>query len=350
MAACFQSLKRWLPAAGLVLVVVSSASAQTKMKRGQAIFFSSSDNDEAATNLPSLTARSPDLTGYADAVQAPTLNFNTLPKSAPLPAPSAPVVPPPSDDRTQRLLDDRNNWSLLTPDEILGLNKPEKVPRNTERDAAGRPKRLTAVERFLQREDSRHTAATNGLYNYNQTPHWDFANNQQLQMNPGFQKPDKGEVQYPFNDTPFNDTTTDPSSAGQNTGQGAAVKWPKLFATPAQPARTAAQKADMDEFRKLLRPISPPDTSAKVKPMELGLALPQSPLGIGSKSSGTESPGASSSPLSAGTAKSTGAAPWPTLINQKSPALIPMEPEWKPQLPPWMQPGPQPGVIPQRKF
>jgi hypothetical protein len=54
--------------------------------------------------------------------------------------------------------------------------------------------------------------------------------------------------------------------------------------------------------------------------------------------------------LSAGTAKSTGAAPWPTLINQKSPALITLEPEWKPQLPPWMQSGPQPGVIPQRKF
>jgi hypothetical protein len=206
------------------------------------------------------------------------------------------------------------------------------------------------VERFLQREDSRHSAGTNSLFNYSQTPRWDFADSQPLQMNPGFQKPDKGEVQYPFNDTPFNDTTTDPSPAGQNAAQGAAVKWPKLFATPAQSGRTAAQKTDMDAFRKLLHPVSLPDATVKVQSSVFGQPSAQPAAGAGSKLPEPQMLGASFVPLDNGITKPVGAAPWPTLINQKSPALITLEPEWKPQLPPWMQSGPQPGVIPQRKF
>ena len=188
------------------------------------------------------------------------------------------------------------------------------------------------------------------------TARWDFLNDRRLQMNlnPGFLNPEKNELQNPAPANAFfSGAPISPAATSQNFGQSTAATWPKLFTTlaPSAPSEpSAAQKADMDEFRKLLRPILPSDATAKIQSSVVGLPPAQPAAGTGSKLSDSQMLGASFAPLDNSITKPVGTASWPTLINQKSPAIISLEPEWKPQLPPWMRSGPQPGVIPQRKF
>ena len=62
----------------------------------------------------------------------------------------------------QKLLDDRKNWTLLTPEEILGVPTPEKILGVPMADDQ---KNLTATERYLKRMDqnSQSISATNAL-------------------------------------------------------------------------------------------------------------------------------------------------------------------------------------------
>ncbi len=62
----------------------------------------------------------------------------------------------------QQLLNDRKNWIFMTPEEILGTSTTEKMLQPPERDAFGKEKNPTQLERFLQRESQARNGMTNG--------------------------------------------------------------------------------------------------------------------------------------------------------------------------------------------
>jgi len=61
----------------------------------------------------------------------------------------------------QKMLDQRKNWTLLTPEELLGLPTPEKIFGLPESESE---QRLTVEERYIRRQDRlRATSATNAM-------------------------------------------------------------------------------------------------------------------------------------------------------------------------------------------
>src|ERR1039457_1902182 len=86
----------------------------------------------------------------------PVANFDVLPVS---PVPNA--VAAANAARWQTFLEGKKNWTLMTPEEILGIPTPEKILGIT--DPRDDPK-LSAEERFLPRRAQREGAGgTNGL-------------------------------------------------------------------------------------------------------------------------------------------------------------------------------------------
>ena len=251
MGFTFAYLKRVLPLAAAVSVAVFSVQAQRAAFRpGQSILFSSPANDTVFSNLPSLSPKPPESLDLGNTLQAPpSFNFSGPDVDTPLPV-DVPVVSPAEVLRMQDLLDKRKNWMLLTPAEILGATTPEKILGIQERDAAGRPKNLTALERYTERQNQ--TPPVNA--NTNAFPTWNFSDNQPDPLNSipgGLGSPDN--LASPLlNPVPDNQTF-----AGQNENNS----WSKLFGSPPpppspSPAVILAQQTDMERFRQLLKPGS----------------------------------------------------------------------------------------------
>jgi hypothetical protein len=341
----------WLLLAGAAGMVALSAPAQASRREGQSILFSSPDNDEVATNVPSLSAKPPVLSGFAAAVQAPVFNFQPVPQTAPLPMPSAPMVSAAGAAELQRQLDERKNWTMLTPEEILGLPTPEKMLGLPERDDAGQPKNETVAERFFERQESQHNASTNNNAAGNSTAQWNLSDSQPRPFNPASSIPANN---YPGNTTlmdQFLNGKSDNNSAA--TSQNPDLNWPKLFSSSATPATpTPEQQAAAAEFQKLLEPRSSAPAAADASPGDTifstlkNPSVPDPVLG-----QPTVVPiGLSLTPLSSGISTPVGVTPLPALSGQTTKPATPAAPEWKPQLPPWMLSTPQLGVVPQRKF
>jgi len=348
MASNLANLKWWLLLAGAAVATVLPAPAQAPMRQGQPILFSTPDNDEVTTNVPSFSAEPPILSGFAGAVQAPTLNFNAAPRTAPLPAPSAPVVATARAAQLQRQLDERKNWTMLTPEEILGLPTPEKMLGLQERDAAGQPKNQTVAERYYERQERQLNSGTNGYAADNSPAQWNFSGSQPPQFTPANNVPGNATLMNRFlNGKPDNNNAT----ASQNPD----FNWPKLFsptATPTAPTpeQQAAAAESAAEFQKLLEPRSATPAAAKTSPGGTIFSASQKPSGPVLGQPAMNPIGLSFAPLSSGISTPAGVTPLPGLPDQNVKPAAPAAPEWKPQLPPWMLSGPQLGVIPQRKF
>jgi len=85
----------------------------------------------------------------------PEASFDMLPGGPPV------VYPNANNQHWQKLLQDRKNWSLSTPEQILGVPTPESILGLT--DPREDPK-LSPGERYLQRQERQaEMAATNGL-------------------------------------------------------------------------------------------------------------------------------------------------------------------------------------------
>ena len=79
-------------------------------------------------------------------------DLNGPPDAAP-PLSGPLTISPAEQAQAQDLSDRRKNWILMTPAEILGATTPEKILGIREYDAAGRPKNLTALERYTERQN-----------------------------------------------------------------------------------------------------------------------------------------------------------------------------------------------------
>jgi hypothetical protein len=332
MNGCFLSLICRLMVA-VAMGATLGARAQTPPPQEQRIIFSSPESDDASSNVPSLEPASPTLSGVADSVRAPLLDLNSSTGAGPFPGP-APMPSPQAAAQMQRQLEEKENWALLTPEEILGVPTAQKIMGLPETNAAGfldnEPDSL--AERYLDRQEQRDKYSTNGVANLSQ---WNLPTGEA----------DAGmaaavAIGQAASDPLFSGFLSDPGQR-QNTSPSS------LFGLgsppPAVSAPTAEQIAADEAFQKLIAPNStpadmlpPPSTTAFSPPPDTLLAKPlPNPLG------------ASFTPLSGNMKAPLGANPLPTLFPANP---TPIAPEWKPQPPPWMNPTPQPGDIPQRKF
>jgi hypothetical protein len=338
MGFTFAYLKRALPLAAVLVAVFSAQAQRAAFRPGQPILFSSPESDTVFSNMPSLSPKPPESLDFGNTLQAPpSFNFSGPPVDAPLPV-GAPVVSHAEALRMQDLLDRRKNWMLLTPAEILGATTPEKILGIQEHDAAGRPKNLTALERYNERQNQ--TPPVNP--NTNAFPTWNISDKQPGTLNSipgGLGSPDN--MANPLlNPAPDNQTF-----AVQNENNN----WSKLFGSPS-PVVTMAQQTDMERFRQLLKPGSSSTAAGTTPPLSsIKISLPQTALSSGLGQSALTPVGASFTPLNSGIGKPAEMPKLPSIwsLSLTSP---PSAAAWAPQPPPWLSPTPQPFAVPQRKF
>jgi hypothetical protein len=345
---CFANLKRLLFLAGMA-IAVSFAQAQSVTQPGQPIIFSSSGNDDAMSNAPSLSAPPSIASGLPEAIQPSVFNFNVMPpNSVLLPAPQVMATSPSDFERLQKLLDERKNWALLTPAEVLGIPTPEKILGLPERDAAGQKKDRTVAERYYERQNQLQAGRTNNYQN-DLASRWNLPNDRDDRLNGNGFNSANGNSGNPARnaDSFFNDNTPDNNNAASSQKSDAGAG--DFFATPTRPTTTAnlEQQAEMERFRQLLNPPQPvtATTASSVKSV---FSTPQTaPDSFFGQAPANQNPiGGSFTPLSSGVG---GVPVVPGAPSQNTKSLT-VTPSWAPQAPPWMSQTPQLGVIPQRKF
>jgi len=347
----FANLTRWAVVAGVVLAATSPACAQSAGRRpGQAILFSSTDDDSVSSNTPSLTAKPPGSWDFANAIQSPAQGSGVSSESGPLPAPPLPAISPGQIRQMQQLLDERRNWVLLTPEQILRLPTRGKILGVADRDAFGQLKNESVMMQYIERQDQLH----NRTNNVNPGPadpssRRVFSAGMEPQMNPGFWNPTGSRSGNPgFLEHIIGGT----SDSRANAGQPQKSVWQKSFNMPApEPKPTPEEQSAMNQFNELLQPHSLSSGTAKASAFGNPiLAAPATAPKPASDQSLADPIGASFAPLSSGVGMPAGLTPLPGLLGATNAGLPALVPEWKPQPPPWQSSTPQLDVMPQRKF
>jgi hypothetical protein len=328
---------------GLAAVMALGLSATAQ----QAIQFSKPANQD-----PALTANSflPSNHKSPSDFKAPASIFGDGGSDASfdvLPGGPAVVYPNANNQQWQKMLQDRKNWALMTPEQILHVPTPETILGLT--DPREDPK-LSPEERFLQRQERQsEMAATNGMYRPN-----------------GMFSPARDPNQGLFQDSDDRSRLAD-APHGPNLGvfgsgparmQSAFISqnpetpadpnqkfdatWASPFGSPAPlPKPTPAQLAGMERFRAMMEPPVKEKT-----PAVAGFALPAvpapdpnlQPLPVFNPSGRSFTPLGNDITKIMPLAGVTGPAPAPA----KKPPLV--------NLPPWMTTGLQNPTMPQRQF
>jgi len=330
--------------AGAALALAFSAGAQ---QGGEPIIFSSPDGGSVSSNLTSLSkpVDLPDTLSFAPS------GFGADLSSGEAPSPSVPSAVAISEGRQlQNLLNPKKDWTLMTPEEIMGVTSPGKNFQVPERDAMGLRKNSSALERFTERQGGSQFVATNGFSPDNPASAGRVSHSRDFQPDAGTPNPvsdNSGSTPQTLSQLFNNAPQRDDNFSAQNTG---ANSWKPLDGSSPLPTSDSAQLTEMDQFKQLLG--TNPSTQS-----ETPAASSSSGAFVSSPSSANYSfgqpvvnpAGASYTPLTSGIGTPTGLTPLPTITGQSSiqPAITPA---WTPQAPPWMSQGPQPFVIPQRKF
>ena len=350
---CPANFRMRLLAGALSAVFLSAAAQNGAPASSKAIIFSAPAGENAASNAPSLVPRLSDRPDFANELRAPVSVFDAQSPSLPLSAPPrAPMLSRAEAQRLQEMRDKRENWALMTPAEILGVDSSRNALRTPEQEAADNQENSTVVERFLQRQRQSHSAVTNGYNSDNSSSGWDFSRDQGGLTNG--RPSDSVRIGLPtaaeILDRFFNDTPADNRLAGQNGNKSAG--WFKSLGLPPQPAApTPEQLVERERFRQLLDPGSYSDTPVKSSPGGTFLSslqpLPDATL---NQTPAVNPVGASFAPLSSAIGRPAGLTPLPGIAgstNWQSPAP---PPAWAPKPPPWLSQTPQPFTMPQRKF
>lgn len=266
---------------------------------------------------------------------------NVLPDGPPAAYPNA------NDLRWQKMLQDRKNWALMTPEQVLQVPTPESIMGLT--DPLEDPK-LSPEERFMQRQDRQsQLAATNG---------WRYAQG-------GYSRdrdPNQGPLQNLDDRSLFENVPGRPGSGSFSSGPAKTrspfasqhpetpadrnrklnATWAGPFAAPEPlPKSTPAQLAGMEAFRALMVPPVRGKTPAGAGFSLPNVAAPDPNLQV----LPVFSPfGRSCPPVVDGT---TRIAP---LAGVTGPPPVPAQ---KPSLvepPPWLSPSLQNPTMPQRQF
>jgi hypothetical protein len=334
-----------LPRLNLLLAVALGALVlRTEAQQSdRAIIFSTPKTDDAPATAPppSQNSQVPILPG---SLQAPDPAFNF---SSPNDLPLAPPGNTPGDQRMKKMLDGRKNWTLMTPAEIFGVTPTEELLQPPDRDALGREKNMTQLERYLERENQSRTGPTNGWQNGRDDSSWDFSRNRNglNPLEPGRDPADAAQRLNQFLAARRNGGgAMDP--VGKNNG------WDSL--NPPAPQTSGKpdleQVAAMERFRQMLEPSAA--SSSEPSPDSRFFPVPKAAPVLDpymTQPDFVPNPaGASFTPLSSGIGRPAGLNPLPGIV---TPTLKPtVVPAWSLQPPPWLSQGPQPFVMPQRKF
>ena len=265
-----------------------------------------------------------------------------------------PAISPGQARQMQQLLDERRNWALLTPEQILGLPTQEKILGIADRDAFGQLKNESATTRYIERQDQLH-ARTNNVNSGRADPssRRGFSAGMDPQkpqlINPGFWNPSGGRSGNPglleqiIGGTP--DKRTDAAQSPKSI-------WQKSFSMPApEPKPTPEQQVAMTQFRELLQPHSLSSGAAKASSFGTPtLVAPATAPKPAPETAPADPIGASFAPLSRGVTMPAGLTPLPGLLGPTNTGIQALVPEWKPQPPPWLSSTPQLDTFPQRKF
>jgi hypothetical protein len=337
-------LKRPPVLAAVVFVAVFSAQVQyAPLQAGQTIWFSSPRSDAVNSNVPTLSPKPPESPDFGNNSEIPVpFDLDGPPVAVP-PRSGKLALSPAEQAQMQDLSDRRKNWILLTPAEILGTTTPEKILGIHEYDAAGRPKYLTAMERYTERRNQMLAANTNAFQNGNSSPAWNFSQNRRDPSD--VFNPNNGGLEIPalmanplFNSKPDDRTL---ARQGQNGGES------KLFGSPTPlPAPDPAQQMNMDRFRQLLGSSPSPSPAATPSLNDKMFSLPEMSPDIKLGQPSLSPMGALFPPLNSSVGKPASLPTLPSALGLSYTSSRPAA-AWA-QQPPWMSTDPL--AAPQRKF
>ncbi len=319
---------KFLLVAGLLGAAAFSTPAQ------QTIVFSK----PADVSADKANAFLPGSTHHAGDYNAPHPLFNDYTPDFPLPSP---VMQNNNDNAAAREAQDRRkNWTLLTPEQVLGIQTPEQILGVPDKN---REKKLSLAEQFLLRENHESVrSATNGRpFNAallgefsDRNP---FANKDQNdELDPSRRAPVQSEPGARF----FNKLLESPDSAG-DAEQKNSSPWNSVFAQPSQPKQTPEQLADLERFRALMEPPAPPTPAANANvPTRFSTTRVPEPNPFMQPVPVVNPAGRGVEPLENVFSRPMGIKPLPP-ISTPPPAPTQKKAEWEAQLPPWMQNTPQ---------
>jgi hypothetical protein len=140
----------------LVMAAVVACSAQSPGKqRVRPIEFSPARSDEVTTNLHQLTSRKDGLKQLEEDLYAPLQHFtphSSLDGVMAPPPPRSPAQSAVQSKRVKDLLERRNNWVFMTPEDLLAGPTVDEVLKKPEYGPDGRDKQdRSAAERFYER-------------------------------------------------------------------------------------------------------------------------------------------------------------------------------------------------------
>ncbi len=337
------NLKCW----GLVVVLAagwSSLALAQAASSGQAIQFSSPGGTDDAAESPSLTSKAVPLADFSGAPQSSSV-FNFRPPATAEALPRPQIFPP--SQRARDLADQKKNWVLMTPAEILGVKTPEQMMGVPERDAAGQEKRLTPLERYWERQNAPRAAGTNGFQPDGGLGRISFMDDQNSPATAGaMNAPTARTMDSKSIWNKLLNNNPDVDAGGQNEGG----VWQKLLGaslpSPPATAPTPARLAEQERFRQLLGGASPAATAAPARAFFSSPDFSADPI-LGELK--VNPAGASYAPLSSGIGVPKGVLSLPG-ITTPSRASAAATPSLMPQNPPWVMSGPELFTPPQRKF
>lgn len=336
--------------AALSAMLLSAAAQNGAPPANKPIIFSAPAGDDIASNSPSLFPRPANRPGFASDLRAPVSVFSiqSPPLLSPPPA-RAPAVSRAEARRLQKAMEDRENWALLTPAEILGLDNAGETPRTAGQTAGGSPRDLSVVERYLARQRQERAGVTND-YSDNPSSDLAFAAKAEGTTNGSSLNPMRLGWPAQILNRFFDDAPADNPFTRQKENRSAG--WlPSLGPPPQSAAPTPEQLAERERFKQLLEPGWYADMPAKPPPGGRFSSSLQPAFGtITEPTPRVNSVGASFAPLSGGIGRPQGLSPLPGItspVNSQSPASVS---SGGPQPPPWLLQTPQPFTVPQRKF
>jgi hypothetical protein len=290
-------------------------------------------------DLPASKANAfmPGVTHRANDYNAPHALFNDFTPDFPLPKPL--FQNNNNSEAVREALDRRKNWTLLTPEQILGIQTPQEILGVPDKD---NDKKLSLEEQFLLRE-SRASAqsATNGrLVNVmlpgglsDRNP---FENkNPNDELDPSRREPAKQEPGARF----FNKLLEEQDSAN-DPAQKNSSPWSSAFAQPSRPKQTPEQLADMERFRALMEPPAPAVNADVPTRFSTTRVPPPAPNPFLEPVPVVNPAGRGVEPLENIFSRPMGIKPLPP-ISTPPPVPTQKKAEWEAQLPPWMQNTPQ---------
>jgi hypothetical protein len=261
-------------------------------------------------------------------VRAPEMNFqNPATANTRLPSPLPTTILPEQNPRA--------NWALMTPAEIMGVVTPEQILKIPERDAAGRPKNTTALERFYERQDQARTNDGTGFLSGTPPLRWEFPGDENEPLKASGFNPAGSGLLNPAQQ--LNNPFQKPANAdGQNGYSG----WTKISISPPAPVQNPARVQDMADFEKLLEPSQPPKPASASS----GERFNSAPQNL----QGSVFSRPANSPDTTLGQFNKGIAALPGMPGQSVLPTVTAVPDWKPQPAPWMSKKPKPDVIPKR--